>query len=93
MSNLYRQTNNDLYIPGHSVYQLGVQLDFTLTNVDETAYSTSSIAVWLSENAYQYGFIQVDQDQGFANHYRYVGVDLANLLFTQKLTLADYNNE
>ena len=86
LSERYKETKNTIYQPGHSEFQLGLVIDFDSAQVD------TEILTWLNENAYLYGFIQIDQDQ-LTDCYRYVGVDLAKILYTDNLSLAEYYHE
>jgi hypothetical protein len=78
-------------LPGHSEHQLGTSVDLATVGAGvpwgSAAFATSPTAVWLSENAYKYGFVR-SYPAGAKRvalscygsepwHWRYVGVNLA----------------
>ena len=82
---------------GYSEHQSGLAMDI---NMASSSFNGSNEAIWLSNNAYKYGFILRYPD-GKTNetgykfeswHYRYVGVDLATKLYNDGdwITLEDY---
>lgn len=82
---------------GHSEHQTG--LAFDVNTVDDTFIGTPE-AIWLSENAYKYGFILrypngKDNETGYKYeswHFRYVGNELAEKLYNNGdwITLESY---
>lgn len=83
--------------PGHSEHQTG--LAFDVNTIDDTFASTKE-SKWLNNNCYKYGFI-IRYPKGKENitgykyepwHLRYVGTDLALILYNegQWLTLEEY---
>ena len=86
LSERYKEMKNVIYQPGHSAFQLGLVIDFNSAPIN------AEILTWLNENAYLYGFIQIDQDQ-LTDCYRFVGVDLAKILYTDNLSLSEYYHE
>lgn len=82
---------------GHSEHQTG--LAFDVNTVDDTFIGTQE-AIWLSENAYKYGFILrypngKDNETGYKYeswHFRYVGNELASKLYNNGdwITLESY---
>ena len=84
--------------PGHSEHQLGTTLDFGSPHLAEysgdptlqfhTYFYKTPEGVWLSENAWKYGFTlsyprESQELTGFFYepwHYRYVGVEMATIL-------------
>lgn len=82
--------------PGKSEHELGLALDI---NADENGFSSDrEVYDWLSENAYRYGFI-LRYPQGKEHitgidhepwHYRYVGKEYAQEIYTQQITLEEY---
>jgi len=86
LSERYRENKNMVYQPGHSQFQLGLVINLDTTKTD------AEIVTWLNENAYLYGFIKIEQDQ-LTDCYRYVGIDLAKILFTDNLSLSEYYHE
>ena len=84
--------------PGHSEHQLGLAVDVTATKSPSSPFETTPEYSWLSENAYKYGFILRYPETkeiitGYAYepwHYRYVGVELAQQVYTSGLTYDEY---
>lgn len=87
---------------GASEHQTGLVVDIgSLTNMSynfEEEFETTTEGIWLKENAYKYGFI-LRYPKGKEDittyiyepwHFRYVGQDLANYLYTNNLTLEEY---
>lgn len=74
--------------PGHSEHQSGLAVD--LNSID-TDFAATPEGKWLHENAYKYGFIlrytkDGEDETGYMYepwHYRYVGVELAKLLYNE----------
>ena len=82
-------------VPGTSEHQLGLAVDI---NAD-TAYSTSdAVYQWLAQNAHLYGFINrypADKTEITGTiyepwHYRYVGKEAAQEIYSQGLCLEEY---
>lgn len=81
--------------PGHSEHQLGLAVDFNLT---ETSFEDSNEYEWLKNNAYKYGFIErykkgKEDITGYAYepwHYRYVGIDIATKMYEEDITFEEY---
>ena len=98
----YRKWYGDNYVkkyvarPGFSEHQTGLAFDIgsTSTNV----FANSKEYVWMQENAYKYGFIlrfskKNEAITGYRSepwHYRYVGKDIAEYIYTHKITLEEY---
>ncbi len=87
--------------PGHSEHQTGLAVDVMGSNHDYDQFELSVEFPWMKENAYQYGFI-LRYPKGKENitgfkyepwHYRYVGVELAKLLYENNWTLDEYYQE
>ncbi len=84
--------------PGHSEHQTGLSLDVMGSNNDYDEFEKSSEFDWMIHNAHKYGFILrypkgKEYITGFKYepwHYRYVGQDLASLLYTQNISLEEY---
>ena len=84
-------------IPGTSEHQLGIAVDI---NADKEKSSNEEVYEWLAENAYKYGFIlrypQGKEDiTGTAYepwHYRYVGEEAAEEIFSRQICLEEYFN-
>lgn len=82
-------------VPGTSEHQLGIAVDI---NADETQSSSDEVYNWLAENAHKYGFIKrYPSDKtnitGVINepwHYRYVGKEAAQEIYSQGICLEEY---
>lgn len=82
-------------IPGTSEHQLGIAVDI---NADTAKSSRDEVYNWLAENAYRYGFIKrYPSDKtditGVFNepwHYRYVGKEAAQEIYSQGICLEEY---
>lgn len=81
--------------PGHSEHQSGLTID---CNTIDSAFGDTREALWLAENAADYGFI-VRFLEGKENitgytyepwHIRYVGVETAKEIYSKGLTLEEY---
>lgn len=83
---------------GYSEHQLGTTIDFTTTKLglDNTKFEKEPGYVWLTENAYKYGFI-LSYPKGNAYyifepwHWRFVGKQLALRLHDEKKNFYDLN--
>lgn len=89
--------------PGTSEHQTGLALDIAPTNREcylEACFADTKEGTWLKDNAYKYGFIlryplNKDQTTGYQYepwHFRYVGKDLAQKIYSQNTTLEEYFN-
>lgn len=88
-------------VPGTSEHQTGLAIDVSskeLRNRLITRFSSTKEGIWLAENSHKFGFIiRYPEDKteltGYAYepwHIRYVGIPLANYLFTEKMILEEY---
>jgi D-alanyl-D-alanine carboxypeptidase len=104
-----QQTYRLLSKPGHSEHHLGLAIDV----VDQDYYqqhgaqllpeivSTSKGALWLKENAADFGFIlrylqgkeEITKINYEAWHYRYVGEEVAKYLMLNSLTLEEFHKK
>ena len=83
--------------PGASEHQTGLCFDVTAMNSGEGFENTEQYA-WLRANAHKYGFIQrypanKSQITGIEHepwHYRYVGLDAAEYIYRNNITLEEY---
>ena len=84
--------------PGHSEHQTGLAVDIEGSNHDYDNFEKTQEFTWMKENAYKYGFI-LRYPKGKENitgfkyepwHYRYVGRDIAEYIYKNKLTLEEY---
>ena len=100
---LYYNVNNqnDEYVarPGFSEHQSGYALDIsTLYHGLTNNFQYSDEYKWLIENSYKYGFIlrypeEKENITGYKYepwHFRFVGEDIAEFLYKNKLTLEEY---
>ena len=100
---LYYNVNNqnDEYVarPGFSEHQSGYALDISTLNHGLTNnFQYSDEYKWLIENSYKYGFIlrypeEKENITGYKYepwHFRFVGEDIAEFLYKNKLTLEEY---
>lgn len=89
--------------PGTSEHQTGLALDIASTNREcylEACFADTKDGIWLKDNAYKYGFIlryplYKDKITGYQYepwHFRYVGKDLAQKIYSQNTTLEEYFN-
>lgn len=84
--------------PGHSEHQTGLSLDVMGSNMDYNLFLHSVEYDWMSKNAHKYGFILrypegKEHITGFKYepwHYRYVGKELAKIMYENNLTLEEY---
>lgn len=87
--------------PGYSEHQTGLAMDISTASIhyslDERFFDTPE-GEWVSKNAHLYGFIiRYPKDKSSITEYayepwhiRYVGVELATLLYENNLTLDEY---
>ena len=87
---------------GHSEHQTGLAFDICVQGYSciSSAFNDTNPAIWLSENAYQYGYIlrypaNKTDETGYMHeswHFRYVGKELAKALYNDGnwLTMEDY---
>ncbi|MGL4774587.1 MAG: M15 family metallopeptidase, partial [Clostridium sp.] len=86
--------------PGESEHQLGLAVDITTKNVNMKlvqSFGQTSAGKWLNENAHKFGFIlrytKGDESRtGYVYepwHFRYVGEDIAKLVYENNLILED----
>jgi len=84
--------------PGHSEHQTGLAVDVMGSNYDYDRFAESIEFKWMKENAHKYGFILrypkgKEKITGFKYepwHYRYVGIEVATIIYENNLTLEEY---
>ena len=84
--------------PGHSEHQTGLALDVMGSNGDYNLFRDTKEFEWMQKHAHEYGFILRYPEDGYDItgfkyepwHYRYVGIDLANQLHQENMTLDEY---
>lgn len=81
---------------GYSEHQLGTALDFTTTEsgTDFNGFKNTAAYKWLLENAYKYGFtLSYPENNSYYQfepwHWRFVGVELAGRLQSEKAYFYD----
>ena len=87
--------------PGHSEHQTGLAVDVEGSNRSYDDFEDAIEFNWMKENAHKYGFIlRYPKDKqditGFKYepwHYRYVGLNMAEEIYTKNLTLEEYIKE
>ena len=83
---------------GHSEHQTGLSVDVMGSNNDYDQFEKSKEFDWMKNNSYKYGFILrypkgKEYITGFKYepwHYRYVGNDIASIIYTEGITLEEY---
>ena len=88
-------------LPGSSEHQTGLAIDIAYMDngvyIEKTSDEDPEIK-WLKENAYKFGFIlrypegkeDVTNIQYERWHYRFVGVEMATILYAEGITLDEY---
>ena len=89
-------------LPGSSEHQSGLAIDIAYMDngvyIENTSDSDPEIK-WLKENAYKFGFIlrypeEKEDVTGFKYewwHYRFIGVEMATILYAENITLDEYH--
>lgn len=82
-------------VPGTSEHQLGIAVDI---NADKERCEIEDVYLWLAENAHKYGFI-LRYPQGKEEitgisyepwHFRYVGVENAQIIYEKQICLEEF---
>lgn len=93
-----KKANEYVAKPGSSEHQTGLCID--VTNEDRWFVGNTKEAIWLAENAHEFGFI-LRYPKGKENitgkshepwHIRYVGKDVAKEIYKNDLTLEEYTD-
>ncbi|MBN2287317.1 MAG: M15 family metallopeptidase [Tissierellales bacterium] len=101
--NNYGQEYADKYsaLPGQSEHQTGLAMDITAESVGlqlEDSFGDTNEGQWVNAHAHEYGFI-IRYPEGMESitgylyepwHLRYLGVELASLVWESGLTLEEY---
>ncbi|TLS48577.1 D-alanyl-D-alanine carboxypeptidase family protein [Paenibacillus antri] len=98
------EANRTSAYPGQSEHQTGLAMDVSAASVNyalEEAFGETVEGIWLAENAASHGFIiRYPKDKedvtGYKYepwHLRYVGVDIAEFVTEQGLTLEEFLEE
>ena len=88
-------------LPGSSEHQTGLAIDIAYMDNGVYIEKTSDVdpeIMWLKENAHKFGFIlrypegkeDVTNIQYERWHYRFVGVEMATILYAEGITLDEY---
>ncbi len=101
--NKYGQEEADKFSarPGHSEHQTGMSMDITSESVGfdlVESFGEEAEGQWVEENAHRFGFIvRYPKDKTEITlynyepwHLRYVGIELANHLYENHMTLEEY---
>lgn len=83
---------------GHSEHQTGLSVDVMGSNNDYDQFEKSKEFDWMKNNSYKYGFIlRYPKGKKYITgfkyepwHYRYVGKDIASIIYTEGITLEEY---
>lgn len=83
---------------GHSEHQTGLAVDVANSSLDYDNFDQTNEFEWMKNNAHKYGFIlRYPKDKtsitGYKYepwHYRYVGKDIAHIIYQKKITLEEY---
>lgn len=87
--------------PGTSEHETGLAIDITSNKIGcklEDIFDTTEEGKWLIDNAHRFGFIlrypkDKEEITGYLYepwHFRYVGVELANIIYEKGITLEEY---
>ena len=87
--------------PGHSEHQTGLAVDVEGSNASYDDFEESIEFNWMKENAHKYGFILrypkgKEKITGFKYepwHYRYVGKEVATIIYNKNITLEEYKKD
>lgn len=87
--------------PGHSEHQTGLAIDVAGSNDDYDEFESTIEFPWMKENAHLYGFILrypkgKEKITGFKYepwHYRYVGNEIAKIIYEENITLEEYYDQ
>lgn len=86
---------------GHSEHQTGLAVDVEGENHNYNEFENSKEFEWMINNAHKYGFI-LRYPKGKTNitgfkyepwHYRYVGNEVAQIIYNENITLEEYYNK
>ena len=95
------ETLRSVALPGSSEHQSGLAIDIAYMDNGVYIEKTSDVdpeIMWLKENAHKFGFIlrypegkeDVTNIQYERWHYRFVGVEMATILYAEGITLDEY---
>lgn len=84
--------------PGHSEHQTGLAVDISNIAGVIDGFEKYEVYSWVKENAHKYGFIErypkgKEFITGYAYepwHYRYVGIEVATIIYNEQITFEEY---
>lgn len=90
-------------VPGFSEHQTGLAMDISSRSINLELiekFEETKEGIWLADNAYKFGFIlrypkgkeDITGYQYEPWHFRYVGIEVAKLMYEKDLTLEEYFN-
>lgn len=96
----YKQASFTVTVPGASEHQVGLAVDIisdTYTSLD-IGFADTDAGRWLAEHSWEYGFIlrypegkeDITGIQFEPWHFRYVGIDAAQTITSQNITLEEF---
>ena len=96
----YKRASITVTVPGASEHQVGLAVDIisdTYTSLDE-GFANTPAGQWLNEHSWEYGFIlryplgkeEITGIQYEPWHFRYVGVDAAEIITKEGMTLEEF---
>lgn len=96
----YKKASITVTVPGASEHQVGLAVDITSDTYPmlEVGFAETEGGKWLAEHSWEYGFIlryplgkeEVTGIQFEPWHFRYVGVDAAEVITSQNITLEEF---
>ena len=100
-SDLYKYSTDKSFVakPGASEHQTGLAIDIGKRNSGLTGhFDQTKEAFYLAHNAHKFGFILRYPKNGYditgypyeSWHYRYVGKDVAEIIYKKNITLEEY---
>ena len=96
----YKKASITVTLPGASEHQVGLAVDIisdTYTSL-EVGFADTEAGKWLAEHSWEYGFIlryplgkeEITGIQFEPWHFRYVGIDAAEVITSQNITLEEF---
>lgn len=94
-----KEESSYVALPGASEHQTGLAIDISTKKTGLTSFFDNTLECsWLTNNAHKYGFIKrypkgKEHITGYPYeswHYRYVGIEIAEIIYANNLTLEEY---
>ena len=94
-----KEENSYVAAPGTSEHQTGLAIDISTKKTGLTShFDNTPECIWLTNNAHKYGFIkrypkEKEHITGYPYeswHYRYVGIEIAEIIYNNNITLEEY---